>query len=620
MPTITINGRRCEFTPGQMILQAANAAGVAIPQYCYHDALSIVASCRICLGEVWAPNPRNNNALEPYMGGKLMPTCQTPAADGMVVHTDSPKAVQNQKQVMEYLLINHPLDCPVCDKAGECLLQDYSYEYGRGVSRYEEVKVKQAKKDIGPTILLYADRCILCSRCVRFAREVSGTAELLIMGRGNRNEIDVFPGKALANELSANVADLCPVGALVEKDFLFAQRVWFLKETPSVDGITSSGDNIWVNHNEGRVYRLRPRENPAVNRWWITDEVRYGWKFTQREDRLRSPRRRQFGNLIESDYRRAVEAAVEGMRQAVEGGKRLGLLVSPMLSCEDAYELGRAALAIDADAVLAIGPVPTLGQDKVFPPGLKADDPKAFVMRAEKAPNARGVRRVLETLLGGTGRGGTGNDRGGTGLAGNGRGGTGLAGNGRGGTGLQTGGNTARESGATKAVLSFDQFLAYLRGGSIGAAVLTGNYPSEWATEELVNLIGARHGSGGTNPLLPQGALFTVLIDTLPGPLVESASVVLPGAAWLEKPGTFQNCRDVLQVFARAVPAPEGARAEGQIGLDLLAAAAGDRATEFDAAATRADMSRIAALSAFGPLEAPASRTESAPDMQVVEL
>ncbi len=576
MPTITINGRRCEFTPGQMILQAANAAGVQVPQYCYHDALSIVASCRICLGEIWAPNPRNNNALEPYMGGKLMPTCQTPAADGMVVHTDSPKAVQNQKQVMEYLLINHPLDCPVCDKAGECLLQDYSYEYGRGVSRFEETKVKQPKKDLGPTILLYADRCILCSRCVRFTREVTGTAELLIQGRGNRNEIDVFPGKALANELSANVADLCPVGALLEKDFLFAQRVWFLKETPSVDGITSSGDNIWVSHNEGRVYRLRPRENPSVNKWWITDEVRYGWKFTQREDRLRHAQRRQFGNLIESDYRRAVEVAVEGLRQAVEGGKRLGLLVSPMLSCEDAYELGRAALAIDAAAVLAVGPVPTLGADKVFPPNLKADDPKAFVMRAEKAPNARGVRRVLEALAGARG---------------------------------------------AKSVLSFDQFLAYLRGGSLGAVVLTGNYPSEWATEELVKHVGARHGSSGSNPLLPHGAPFMVLIDTLPGPLVDGASVVLPGAAWLEKAGTFQNCRDVLQAFAQAVPPPEGARAEAQIGLDLLAAAHGTAQVEFSAAATRSEMARgHVALAAFGPITVPASRAESTPDMQVVEL
>jgi rhodanese-related sulfurtransferase len=161
----------------------------------------VVANCRICLAEVWAPNPRNENKLEPIP--KLLPTCQTPAGDGQVIYTDSPKAIANQKAVMEYLLINHPLDCPVCDQAGECYLQDYSYRYGRGYSRFEEAKVKQPKKDIGPHVLLYSDRCIMCSRCVRFTREITGTGELCVTGRGNREEIDLFPGKAmeLANKL-----------------------------------------------------------------------------------------------------------------------------------------------------------------------------------------------------------------------------------------------------------------------------------------------------------------------------------------------------------------------------------------------------------------------------------
>ncbi|MFM9958640.1 MAG: 2Fe-2S iron-sulfur cluster-binding protein, partial [Phycisphaerales bacterium] len=266
MPTITLNGKPLDFKPGQMILDAANAHGVAVPQYCYHPGLSIVASCRICLAEVWAPNPRNNNKLESM--GKLLPTCQTACAEGMVVYTDSPKAIQNQKAVMEYLLINHPLDCPVCDQAGECFLQDYSYEYGRGVSRFEETKVKQPKKDLGPHVYLYSDRCIMCTRCVRFTREVTGTSELLVQGRGNKEEIDIFPGIPLDNELSANVIDLCPVGALLDKDFLFAQRVWFLKETPAIDPITASGDNIFIHHNEGRVYRIKPRANPKINKWW----------------------------------------------------------------------------------------------------------------------------------------------------------------------------------------------------------------------------------------------------------------------------------------------------------------------------------------------------------------
>ncbi|MBL9031962.1 MAG: (2Fe-2S)-binding protein [Phycisphaerae bacterium] len=565
MPTITINGVSCTFTPGQMILQVANAHGIEIPQYCYHDGLSIVASCRICLGECWAPNPKTGK-VEPYMGGKLLPTCQTAAVDGMVVYTDSPKAVQNQKAVMEYLLINHPLDCPVCDQAGECLLQDYSYQYGRGVSRFEEVKVKQPKKDVGPHVLLYSDRCIMCSRCVRFTREVTGTAELSVQGRGNKAEIDVFPGKALDNELSANVIDLCPVGALLDKDFLFAQRVWFLKSTPSVDPLTASGDNIFIEHNEGRIYRVKPRTNLAVNKWWITDEVRYGWKFVHSEDRLRTPMRRQFGALVESDPARALAAAAEGVRGAIAGGRRLALVVSPMLTCEDAFLLARSALALDPKAVLAVGPVPTRGQDKHFPPTGPAD--KQFKVWAEKAPNARGVRRVLEAVAGAK-------------------------------------------------PLEYAALAAELRGGRIGAIILTGNYPAAWADDALLAAVSRANSS---RP-------FTVQIDTLSSRLVDEADVVLPSATWAEKAGTFQSGRDMLQSFEAAIAPPEHAAAEGQIALDLLRAAAareGGSATEtpavFYAAATRRQMAELPPLKDFATLAPPATTATAAPAMEMVEL
>jgi NADH-quinone oxidoreductase subunit G len=434
MAKLTINGVECEFDKGQTIIQAALRAGVEIPHYCYHDSLSIPANCRICLAECWAPDPRADAKLAPYMGGKLLPTCQTHAVDGLVVRTDSPKAVANQKAVMEYLLINHPLDCPVCDQAGECDLQDYSYRFGRGVSRFEESKVKQPKKDLGPHVLLYADRCIMCTRCVRFTREVTGTSELLVQGRGNQEQIDVFPGVPLDNELSANVIDLCPVGALLDKDFLFAQRVWFLKRTPSIDGLTASGDNIWIEHNEGRVYRLKPRTNLEVNKWWITDEVRYGWKHVHSRQRLTSPMRRRHGALIESEYVRAAEDAAAGLEKA----KRIGVLVSPMLTCEDAYALARLAKRIDDKAVLAIGPVPVSGEDKVFPKGAKADDPRAFIVRAEKAPNARGVKRVLDAMGG---------------------------------------------------AASFDEFVGALGSGTIDAAIITGNYPSTWAPRKLIDAL-----------------------------------------------------------------------------------------------------------------------------------
>ncbi|MEM1213076.1 MAG: 2Fe-2S iron-sulfur cluster-binding protein, partial [Planctomycetota bacterium] len=277
MPTCTINGQTCSFEGRPNILQVALDHGIEIPHYCYHEGLSVVASCRICLAEVSAPNPRNEGKLE--LIPKLVPTCQTPAADGQVIRIDTPKAVANQRAVMEYLLINHPLDCPVCDQAGECQLQDYSYKYGNAASRFEETKIKQPKKDLGPHVLLYSDRCIMCSRCVRFTREVSGTNEIGIFGRGSEEQIDIFPGRPLDNELSANVIDICPVGAFLDKDFLMSMRVWNLTRTNTIDGITASGDNLSAQTNDGKVYRIKPRTNMDVNQWWTSDEIRYGWKF-----------------------------------------------------------------------------------------------------------------------------------------------------------------------------------------------------------------------------------------------------------------------------------------------------------------------------------------------------
>lgn len=520
MPKITINGVAADFAPGQTIMQVANGlkesglTAADIPQYCYHDGLSIVASCRICLAEIWTPDAKTGQ-LTPQMGGKLQPTCQTMAADGMVVYADSPKAVANQKAVMEYLLINHPLDCPVCDQAGECFLQDYSYQYGRSVSRFEESKVKNPKKDLGPHVYLYSDRCIMCTRCVRFTKEVSGTGELMVLGRGNKEEIDVFPGVPIANELSANVIDLCPVGALLDKDFLFAQRVWFLKSTPSIDPITASGDNIFLEHNQGQIYRVKPRTNLGVNNWWITDEVRYGWKFVHSEDRLRSPARKQYGAMVECDYTRAYEDAIGGIQNAVGTGKRLAVVISPMLPCEEAYLLARLARTLDPRAILALGPVPVQGQDKVFPKGASPTDKNAFTMYAEKAPNARGVRRVLAAFD-----------------------------------------NTSADK-----VLSYENFLRTLGHGTgsseVGAAIITGNYPSQWATDELLTSLGGK---------------FVVLLDTLHTPLVDAADVILPGATFAEKAGTFENAKGMLQAFEQAIPVIELAKTEGQLALDLMLA------------------------------------------------
>src|SRR5215216_2844540 len=289
MPKIIVDGQQIEAKDRQMVLQACLDAGMHVPHYCYHPGLSIPASCRICLVEV--------EGLP-----KLVPSCQTPVRDGMVVHSTSPKAVANQKAVMEFLLINHPLDCPVCDQAGECYLQDYSYQYGRSQSRFEEDKAKKPKKDVGENVVLYNDRCIMCTRCVRFTREVSGTSELYVDGRGHREEIDIFPGKPCDNKLSGNVVDLCPVGALLDKDFLFKQRVWLLKRVPSISPVDSGGENIFLEQNEGVVWRVKPRYNPEVNTWWISDDSRYCYKVIQSPSRLTRPMRMQYGSQVETNY------------------------------------------------------------------------------------------------------------------------------------------------------------------------------------------------------------------------------------------------------------------------------------------------------------------------------
>ncbi len=552
MPELTINGKKHAFKPGQTILQAALDQGVEVPHYCYHPGLSVVANCRICLGEVWAPNPRTGK-LEAFP--KLVPTCQQAASEGMVVYTDSPKAVANQKSVMEFLLINHPVDCPVCDQAGECHLQDYSYQYGRGQSRFTEAKNKQPKKDVGPNILLYSDRCIMCTRCVRFTREVTGTNELMVDGRGATEQIDIFPGMALNNELAGNVVDLCPVGALLDKDFLFQQRVWFLKKTPSIDGITASGDNISVEHNDGRVYRIKPRVNEAVNKWWITDEVRYGWKFVHSESRITMPAikgKPAFDALKPMEAWREATAAVESAMKALTASKKnLALLVSPMLSCEDAYHLARYALKVDPEAMLAIGPVPFLGEDKTFPGG--------FTIRAEKAPNARGVRRVLEALAGG------------------------------------------------KPVANAQGFESALASGKFAAAIVTGNYPSDWVTPSLLKAL--------------SGLTTVVAIDTLANAITAMASVVLPGAVWIEKAGSFENANSRLQAFEKAIDPIEHAKSEAQIALNLLGARIGKPAADYCPATTRSEMSKVAGLDSMSnALHAPEHSETVESDMQMVEL
>jgi NADH-quinone oxidoreductase subunit G len=388
MPKLTLDGKQIEFTNQKSVLQAALDAGVEIPHYCYHPGLSVPASCRICLVEVEGIP-------------KLVPACYTPPRDGMVVHAQSTKAVANQKQVMEFLLINHPLDCPVCDKAGECGLQDYSYGYGRAESRFEEDKSKNPKKDIGEHLLLYSDRCIMCTRCVRFTREVSGTAELLVEGRGHKEEIDIFPGKPVNNKLSLNVIDICPVGALLDKEFLFKQRVWMLKRTASISPVDAGGENIWIEQNENTIHRIKPRYNADVNQWWISNDTRHSYQAIGREDRLTTPTTKKQGSHAETSYRDAVRAADDGLRKLHRdrGNGSVYAVLSPMMSCEEAYLLAKYVRSIDPQALLVVGPTP-LTADETFNHYLTKKE--TFKIQGEKVPNRKGVERVI-AMLGGPG-------------------------------------------------------------------------------------------------------------------------------------------------------------------------------------------------------------------------
>ncbi len=541
MATITINGKPCEFEGQKMILEVAKENNIEIPHYCYHEGLSITASCRICLGEVWAPNPRNDNKLEAIP--RLMPTCQTPAGDGQKVYTDSPKAVANQKAVMEYLLLNHPLDCPICDQAGECGLQDYSYQFGRSESRFVEDKIKQPKKDLGDDVYLYSDRCIMCTRCVRFTREITETNELCVVGRGSDEQIDLFPGLALNNPLSGNVVDICPVGALLDKDFQFQQRVWFMKNTPSIDGLTAGGDNISIHHNDGKIYRIKPRRNLAVNKWWISNEIRYGWKFIESEERFTAPSKLQYGERVPTTFANAYAEIDEALTAIASKQGKIAALVSPMIPCEEAYLLCdyvRHWHENPADAILGVGPIPVEGEDQTFPPGVAADAPNAYTIHAEKAPNARGVQRILKALAA-------------------------LDGN--------------------EPTASYDEFLKKVKAAE--AVIITGNFPSAWATKDLTKALTKK---------------FVILIDTLPNEVSKKANVILPAATFMEKAGTFENANHLIQAFERAIQPIEGTKSEGQILTDLITIAEGKELAEstlFNSGNTRLAMATNAGLNEF---------------------
>jgi NADH-quinone oxidoreductase subunit G len=388
MGTVIVDGQEIEVGDGERLngIQVAERAGVEVPHYCWHPGLTVVASCRMCLVETGRRDPATG---EISMMPKLVPACQTPARDGTVFVTDSELVRNARAMVEEDLLIRHPIDCPICDKAGECHLQDYHFSHGREQRRADIKPFTSRRRPLGDTVTLFVDRCVMCTRCVRFCREVPGSSELMVVNRGAHEEIDAFPGFPLDNKMSGNVVDLCPVGALGDRDFLYSQRVWFMKDHDHVCAGCSSGCSIHIDENQDHIYRLRPRANPHVNQWWMCDEGRYGWKHVHDAARQISPRSRQadgsYANVEWSELTTLLEASLRKT-------KRLAAVLSPQLTVEEAYLLAKYVRQLDPAAVLAVGPVPVVGEDETYAGG--------FTIRAEKCPNRRGVEAVA-TRIGG---------------------------------------------------------------------------------------------------------------------------------------------------------------------------------------------------------------------------
>jgi NADH-quinone oxidoreductase subunit G len=522
MPTVYVNDTPVEIGTRKLnCVQVSELAGVLVPHYCYHPGLSVVASCRMCLVEM-GELKYGKVTMQP----KVFPGCQTPVRDGTVIVTGEyatkraktalpydPKYVpgerakKSQADTLEGLLLNHPLDCPVCDKAGECKLQDYSYQFGRAESRLVDEKNQPPNKpELSSKITLFTDRCIMCTRCVRFTREISGTSELQVVGRGHHEEIDVFPGYPLENKLSGNVVDLCPVGALGSKDFLYTQRVWYLKTADNVCPGCSTGCSVHTDTNKDIVYRLRARENHEAQGYWMCDEGRWGYQYTQSPDRIQRPYLKGADGKLKAASGPSFPAQV---KKLVEDalyitGKRAVLALSPFLSVEEAFALASAVRGINKDVRLVLGPVPVVGEDDHYPKNAKGEHtpPSKFTIRAEKCPNRQGVEAVLKQLQG----------------------------------------EVIQFADVANHDLTFLWFAGgYPKGEWVDAAV-----PSGWKAPPTL-----------------------IVQDLFASKLTAAATLVLPATTAFEKEGTFVNHAGYVQPFPRAVKPGTEVRTELQVALDL---------------------------------------------------
>jgi NADH-quinone oxidoreductase subunit G len=556
--TVIVNEIEVEVGAKDNLVQAAQRAGVEVPHYCWHHDLSVVASCRMCLVEVGERKPDGSTVMQP----RLVPACQTLARPNTVVVTNSPKVKNAQAQTLEYLLLNHPLDCSICDQAGECYLQDYTHKFGRAHSRLNEPKVQREDKyHIGEQIALFTDRCVMCTRCVRFTREISGTSELQVTSRGSIEEIDTFPGQPCNNKLAGNVVDLCPVGALCSKDFLYKQRVWWLKSQDSVCVGCSTGCSIKVDQNEDRIYRLRPRENPQAQGSFMCDDGRFGWKYSHSERRLTKPRIGKLSDSVtiakpsfeQGSERQALISDETAFAEAARRNSQLTFIdpwptvlkatrdaltaavaqnadsfigvLSPMMTCEEAFVLAKFLRSIHRRATLAMGPVPVVGEDDRYPKDYQGLAPPVeqtkFTIRAEKCPNRYGVEQVLRHFQG--------------------------------------------------EVIPFSSVIERLRQGKTNSAFLVGGYPDTWIDAEYLPLFQSLH--------------WLIVQDFLQSPLSDLASILLPAATFAEREGTVVNHAGLAQLIRPVVRPPGDARADGRILSELA-----QRTGLFNAAAIRREM------------------------------
>jgi NADH-quinone oxidoreductase subunit G len=470
MPRIKLNGRDFEVPPGTSVLSAALKHGVFIPHLCYHPALSLVGICRLCLVKV-------------STSWKLEPACMITCVDGMIIQTEVPEVQKARSEVLEFMLINHPLDCPVCDKAGECLLQNFTYDYRSGLSRFREEKFVKGTKDLGPNIRLWGSRCIACTRCIRFCNEISGTGELCMLNRGTRCEVGTFPGIPLDNPLSLNTVDICPVGALINKDFLYQARVWFTEVVPTICPSCSRGCNIKVSVYRGEIKRIQPNPNPEINGYWMCDEGRLNYKYIASPKRLLKPK----GSVADLLTRIG----------KIETGS-IGFLVSTYQTNEELTLIRRWIQRLGTRFVWLLTKE---GDAQRFKGG--------FVIDPDKTPNRRGAELILGDLIRG-------------------------------------------DHGPSEA-------LEYLKQGKLKGLIVINGIPGYEFSPEFVEGV--------------SGLRLLVTIDIMQNSLTHRSHVVLPGASFVEKSGTYVNSAGVSQSIRRILRPPGEARPEVDILQQILSSA-----------------------------------------------